>query len=136
MTDAAAPHILVIDDDQDILLLYRDLLTEEGFRVTLRRFPPDGIGAVLALAPDLILLDLLVPTKAAGLRFLAQLKANPATAAIPVLVATAAANALPRAREQLTPVDCGVLLKPFDIDELLAMLRICLDDTHHRQAAI
>ena len=124
--DPDPPHVLVIDDEVSILELYRDLFEDEGYRVTLWTYLERDPAGVRALAPDAIVLDLLIGREDLGLRFLQDLKADPTTAAIPVLVGSADLDLLERARERLAAADCGAVRKPFDIDEFLAAIRACL----------
>lgn len=139
MTDGVAGgspiHILAIDDDAAILALYRDLLGEEGFRTTLRRRLPADPAEVLELRPNLILLDLMLGGEESGYRFLARLKADVRATEIPVIVCTAAARLLDEVAGELAAWDCGVVLKPFDIDHLLAEIRSRLHHLGFGQAA-
>ena len=124
-----ARTVLVVNDADEVLALYLDLLEQEGFRAVARYQPLDP-GDVLALRPDLVLLDLFLGHEDAGWRFLRALKADPRTAGIPVLVSTAN-DALARAvGEQLAAWGCGVVLKPFEVEELLAKIRACLGAAH------
>jgi DNA-binding response OmpR family regulator len=124
--DGVGPHIVVIDDDAAIRALFRDLFVAEGFRVTLLDAPIPP-AALLALAPDLLVLDLVVGGRAgAGERYLHLLKAAPATAPLPVLVCSAAADAIERMRPDLERWSCAICPKPFDLDELLDAVRSCL----------
>ena len=120
MADGRLPHVLVVDGDEALRRLYGDLLSEEGYRATLRAYPDDALDAVVALAPDLIVLDLVIGEADAGWVFLDRLKSDPATVGFPVLVCTAAQVLVERLRDRLTVWDCEVLAKPFDIDELVA----------------
>jgi DNA-binding response OmpR family regulator len=124
--DGAGPHIVVIDDDAAIRALFRDVFDTEGFRTTLLDAPvPPAV--LLACAPDLLVLDLIVGGHAlAGERYLHQLKAEPTTASLPVLVCSAAADAIDRLRAELERWSCAICPKPFDLDELLDAVRSCL----------
>ena len=68
----ATSHVLVFDDDQATLDLYRDLLTDVGYLVTLRDRLPDDPAVAARFNPSLILLDLIfagadaVPPEAAS----------------------------------------------------------------------
>ena len=59
-------RILVIDDTPAILELFQDLLTDEGYEVLLSASVMQDVAAVTQLNPDLIILDLLFGTEAAG----------------------------------------------------------------------
>ena len=89
MSPEVAPlRILVGEDDPAFARLYAAYGESRGHRVLVAK---DGAEALLAAAaerPDLVLLDVAMP-KLDGRDVLRQLKANPATAAIPVLVVTA-----------------------------------------------
>lgn len=123
---AERPRIVVVDDDEAILSLYRDLLTEEGFQVTLRDRAPSGPGEVLSLRPNLLLLDLRLHGEDSGYRLLEQMKADRRTAAIPVVVSTAASALAEQVAGDLAAWDCRLILKPFDLDHLVAEIRAAL----------
>ena len=122
----SAPHVLVIDDDRPILDLYRDLLEDEGYRVTGRAYPDVEPAEAAALRPDAIILDFVFGGENVGLGFLERLKADPATEPIPVVVCTGDRRAAEDARAELDGWGCGVVLKPFDVDELAAKVRACV----------
>jgi CheY-like chemotaxis protein len=119
MGDASgAPLLLVVDDDEALLQLYRDLFQDEGYRLAVRTYPAADLADVRRDRPDAILLDLLFGQENAGWRFLERLKTDPRTAAIPVVVATADHRLVEQEQERLAAWCCGVVLKPFDIDDL------------------
>ncbi len=106
-------RVLAVEDDEDLRAFYRTLLAEEGYEVRVAR---DGVEALdmLRWAPDLILLDLMLPVMD-GYQFLRRLRALPQGAAIPVLVLSAA---LPPGRDTLAGAQ-AVMRKPFEFDRLL-----------------
>jgi len=120
----ARPHVLVIDDDEPLCAILRDVFAEEGYRATACVAPPADLALVADLAPDLILLDLVYGGRRSGYAFLERLKADPATRAIAVVVCSAAVTDEDRA--QLTGWECAALPKPFDLDDLLRTVRDCL----------
>lgn len=119
-------HVLVIDDDPELVALYREFLEDEGFRVTVEPSPGMHLASIQALAPDVILVDLLFAHEPRGYDLIARLKAHPATRDVPVLVCSADAYRLQELSEQLLAWDCGVLLKPFSLDALLEAITACL----------
>jgi two-component system, OmpR family, response regulator VicR len=79
--------ILIVEDDEFLSDAYNLVLTNENFLTDVAR---DGVEALLkadAFFPDLILLDLVMPKKD-GFQTLKELKGNPKTNPIPVIVAT------------------------------------------------
>jgi CheY-like chemotaxis protein len=115
---ADAPLILVIDDDEAVLQVYQDLLEEEGYRLSLRAYPPSSTEDVRRTRPDLILLDLLFGAEDAGSPFLRRLKEDETTNTIPVIVATADQRLAEQHRPLFDAWQCGIVIKPFDIDDL------------------
>ena len=108
--------VLIVDDEANILALLREVLEEAGFLVLTA---PNGSAALALLAQTsvaLVLTDLMMPT-VTGLQLAQQLHSDPRTVAIPVLAMTAAA--LPH-RPDLFAM---VISKPFDLDELVRIVR-------------
>jgi DNA-binding response OmpR family regulator len=92
---------------------------------------------LVALAPDLLILDLLVGAghAADGSAYLRQLKADPTTAALPVLICSAATDLIDRLRDDLDRWSCAICPKPFDLDDLLAAARHCVACPEPRAAS-
>ena len=130
----SAPHVLVYDDDQATLDLYRDLLTDAGYRVTVRDRMSDDPAVAAQLRPSLILLDLIFAGADAGWQFIEAAKRHPASAEIPILVCTAAAQLVDDLKDQIDELSCRVVLKPFDIDDLLEAVSVCLERLDHDRA--
>src|SRR5688500_499454 len=122
--DGRQPHILIINDTQEILDLMRELLEEEGYRVTTSLALLD-IDKVKALGPDIIVQDLLFEgTQELGWKFLTLVRLDPALARIPLVLCTAAVRTVndPVMAEQLDRQGIRVVLKPFTIESLLTTL--------------
>ncbi len=89
---ARVPHrILVVDDEPDIARLVKHYLEPEGYAVTLAPDGPSALESARRDRPDLILLDLFMP-EMDGYTVIQQLRTNPATASIPVIVMSVLAN--------------------------------------------
>jgi CheY-like chemotaxis protein len=116
------PHVLVIEDDPSTLELYREVLRDEGCRVTAATSPDLDPAAVARRDPDLVLLDLRFQRVDRGVDWLERLKAYPETQPIPVLVCSADHRLLRRLHYQLLAWECGVLPKPFGVEEFLAAI--------------
>lgn len=84
----ANPNILVVDDEEDLLELLRFNLSGEGFSVTCAATGEDAIEKLKIEAPDLILLDLMLPG-IDGLEVARRLKAKAFTREIPIVMLTA-----------------------------------------------
>lgn len=110
--------ILIVDDDSGIRDTLADCLECEGYDVAGARNGAEGLEHLAARRPDLILLDLLMPVMN-GHQFLARLRADAATRDIPVLLMTGASG---RTAQPLPPAD-AVLPKPFELDELLELVK-------------
>ena len=121
-----AARIMVINDTQEILELFRDLLTEEGYEVTLYSYGVHDMKEVERVAPALIIIDYLIGDEQTGWQMLQKLKMTRSTAAIPIIVCTAALNQVKEIEGWLTQKGITVVLKPFDVDDLLAAIRRAL----------
>jgi DNA-binding response OmpR family regulator len=108
--------ILVVDDEAVNRELLKAILEEAGYEVALARDGATGLALAAAVPPDLILLDLRMPGMS-GLEVCEQLKRDPATQAVPVIVVTAHGEvthkeaALTRGADDFVtkPVDAGDL---------------------------
>ena len=110
--------ILLVEDDPDLTDCLADLLADAGYRVSSS---PSAFGAAALIRrerPATILLDLGLPFRP-GTALLAELTADPRTAAIPLIVLSAHHAILPEARRAQA---VAVLAKPFDAAELLRVL--------------
>ena len=127
-TEPTGAHVLVIDDTPEIRDLFQEVLDDEGYRVTLAAEVPGDLGVIRALAPDLLLLDFSFSGTGAGWRLLHALKAEPEFAALPVVLCTAAHEAVRDVEAELRAWGVRVVLKPFELDDLLATLADALRD--------
>ena len=113
--------ILFIEDNLDNYELVRFLLVQEGFTVLGASDGRTGLEMALDRRPDLILLDLSLP-EINGWQIAAQLKANSATAAIPVIALTG--HTLPGDREKALEAGCDEYIsKPLEIPDFLEVVR-------------
>jgi CheY-like chemotaxis protein len=124
--DNALHHVLVIDDDQSNIELFREILEDEQHQVSVATSPAMGPAEILALAPDLILLDLRFRETTGGFALLQRLKADSRCRRIPVLVCSGDHQQLSELHDQLVAWNCGMVAKPFDLTELLQAIQACL----------
>ncbi len=112
-------HIMVINDTQEILDLFREILEEEGYRVTLYSYAFRDLDEIKQDLPDLLILDFIIGGEAQGWQMLQKLKLDRTTEMIPVIVCTAAVTLVRELEGHLKEKGVGIILKPFDIDDLL-----------------
>lgn len=117
------PHIMVVNDSQEILELYRLILEEEGYRVTIYSYSIHDMDEVKMAEPDLIILDIVFGGQPLGWQMLQKLKMGRDTASIAVIICTAALKEVREQEGYLKSKGVGVLLKPFDIDELINIVK-------------
>ncbi|MDA1334734.1 MAG: response regulator [bacterium] len=79
--------ILLIEDDKFLIKLYSEKLAREGFDVLMAITGEEGLKRVETDSPDLVLLDVILPHKN-GFDVLSELKLNPKTKKIPVVMLT------------------------------------------------
>lgn len=124
-------RILIIDDEpavRDNLLRFLEL---EGYLATAANDGPSGVAAALRSPPDLVLCDLNMPGLS-GFGVLAQLRADPRTAAVPFVFLTASAEI----EDAKTGYRLGAneyVTKPFSMPILATIIRQRLDATGRSQ---
>ncbi|MGC4117258.1 MAG: response regulator [Myxococcales bacterium] len=114
--------VLIVDDEEDLRAALADLLADEGFAVAQAENGAVALGWLRShSAPDLVLLDLLMPVMN-GLRFRQEQLADPALAAIPTVAITAGRVTGEQAEAMQV---MAILYKPLDLVQLLSMLQRC-----------
>jgi DNA-binding response OmpR family regulator len=116
------PRLLLVEDDRDLAGLLADLLHDEQYDVTVARNGQEGLHLGLSREWDLLVLDRGLPA-IEGVELLGRLRGRGLRA--PVLMLTARGTVADR----VEGLDAGAndyLVKPFDVDELLARLRALL----------
>jgi two-component system cell cycle response regulator DivK len=117
----AGELILIVEDNDRNLKLVRDLLQVKGYRTLEAGTAERGLALASAQRPDLILMDIQLPGMD-GVTALGRLRADPRTAAIPVLALTAFAMKDDQARFVNAGFD-GYLMKPINVRELPDQVR-------------
>ncbi|MDQ2783642.1 MAG: response regulator [Chloroflexota bacterium] len=116
-------HIAIIEDDPGLREMMTVLLGDEGFTVIAWS---SGVGAhamTLRERPDLLLLDLRLEESRAGMAVLDEIRNDPHTRDTAVIVCSGDVHFLREHGARLRAQGCGVIEKPFDIGELIAMIR-------------
>ena len=115
------PHILVIDDEAQILRALRTILTAKQFKVSVASRGEEGLAMAAAQPPDLIILDLSLPDMD-GVEVCARLRE---WTQVPIIILSVREGE----RDKVIALDKGAddyLTKPFGIEELLARIRVAL----------
>jgi DNA-binding response OmpR family regulator len=118
-------RLLVIDDDPVIVELLRVNFEIEGFEVLIAADGEEGLQRARADHPDLVLSDIMMP-RLDGLQLLTELRADPATSRLPVVLLSAKAQNAEVERGLALGAD-DYVTKPFDPMELLDRVNAILD---------
>lgn len=124
------PHILVIDDEPQILRALRTILAEKGYRVTTASTGEEGLALAAATVPDVVILDLGLPDMD-GAEVCGRLRE---WTHVPIIVLSVRDSE----QDKATVLDMGAddyLTKPFGIEELLARIRVALRHLSQAQGA-
>jgi len=121
---SSAPTVLVVEDDPVILRLLEVNFELEGYRVLVAHDGAEGIEVARAERPDVVISDIMMPS-VSGIELLETLKADPATASIPIILLSAKAQT----GDLKAGMDAGAddyVTKPFEpldlIDRVNALL--------------
>jgi signal transduction histidine kinase/CheY-like chemotaxis protein len=124
--------VLVVDDNAD-MRAYLTRLLGRYWRVRTTANGEEALAAIAEDAPDVVLTDVMMP-RVDGFQLLRALRADPATAGIPVIMLTARAGQ----EASVEGLEAGAddyLAKPFQAAELIARVRVALERTAGRRAA-
>ncbi|HLI50919.1 MAG TPA: response regulator [Thermomicrobiaceae bacterium] len=117
------PRIAVINDDTAFLQLMYELLSDEGYETEIYRETTAIHATLRQEQPDLVIIDIRMEQPSTGWQVLEMLRLDPVTSRIPVIVCSADANDLRAKEELLQRNGYASLVKPFDLEDLLTMVR-------------
>lgn len=120
---ATRPLVAVVDDDRVYTEMVRDLLDGEGYDTILIRQAATAVEAIVRARPVLVLLDVRMDVTDAGVSILSDLRANPETAALPVIICTADQQFLRSEAAFLRSHNAASVAKPFDLDDFLDVIK-------------
>lgn len=115
------PRLALVEDDECLAILLRYNLESIGFAVEWFARGDEAVWTMMARPPALVLLDWMLPGLA-GIEVLRQLRSDPQTRLVPVLMLTGCASPEERRRAMACGAN-GFVTKPFAVAELLAKLR-------------
>jgi diguanylate cyclase (GGDEF)-like protein len=118
--------VLLVDDNQDKRQLLTVALEAAGYGVHTATDGVEGLAAVEALTPDLIITDVMMPNMD-GYEMARRVRANPATRFIPIIIQTSERAAVEDARRGAEVGALGYITDPTDLGLLLARARTLLD---------
>jgi CheY-like chemotaxis protein len=111
----AQTHVLIIDDNEDILTMLQAMLVHKGYKTSVHDKPHGLIDVVRDIQPDIVLMDKLL-SGSEGCEFCKQLKADPELAHIPVIMI----SAHPQAATECFAAGADFFVeKPFEMNHLL-----------------
>ena len=131
---AITESVLIVDDDPEDVQVLRDLLTERGYYVRTAKDGGQAHSSFTMHRPDFVILDLILPGES-GFELCERLKERDET--VPILVLSVIDMDDARDLAQRVGAD-GYLTKPFDPEELLAMVAEIASrvwDRHHEEPA-
>ncbi len=129
--------ILIVDDDRDLVASLAAVLKGNGYDVAAAHSGAEGLKALLAERPDLVVLDVMMETDTAGFEAAGVIRSRRETSRyrefrdVPIVILTAIGQAT-NSRFSMDPSDSFLpgtnefLTKPVDLDELLAKIRRAL----------
>jgi len=120
------PLIIVVNDDTAFLQLMEQLLDDEGYEAEVMKSTKNALEHIKERRPALIVLDVRINNEEAGLLLLDLITLDPETRSIPVVIASANLQALAGREDELASKGIYVIAKPFDIDDLAALIRKAL----------
>lgn len=114
-------RILVVDDEPDERFLVGRVLRKQGHEVTVAENGAAGLKVAREQVPDLVVTDVMMPVMD-GVEFIRRLRADPATAGIPILAASGDTH--------LAGAADAILDKPYDDRRLLTLVNCLLEKGH------
>ncbi len=121
-----APLIVVLDSDDPYIEMIGECLRDETYQTIAVTRGGDPSTVIAQRLPQLVIIELHGMTPGVGPSVLNRMRLNPSTRHIPVIIASTATDLIARNAAHLHSKGCAILLKPFDLDDLLAEVRHCI----------
>jgi CheY-like chemotaxis protein len=128
-------RVLVVNDTQEILELFADLLGELGLEVVQMSYAPRELDRVREASPDLVILDFVFGDKETlGWQLLQKIRMDRTLERVPIIVCSAAITMLSELQGYLTEQGVSIVIKPFTVDQLEEAVVAALDPNVARGA--
>lgn len=124
--DAGQDYLLIVEDDPDILKLLDATLTFRGYRVITAQNGKDGLEAIRAKHPAIVITDIMMPTLD-GFGLVHRIRINPETREIPVVFITATYVTREDRDFALSIGATRFIQKPVDLEKFLATIAELMD---------
>ncbi len=113
--------ILIVDDEPNIVISLEFLMKKEGFQIAVAGDGEEALAKVASFAPDLLLLDVMMPKKS-GFEVCEALRADPANSALKIVMLTAKGRETEVAKGLAIGADAYVT-KPFSTKDLVVRVK-------------
>jgi CheY-like chemotaxis protein len=113
--------ILIVDDEDALVAILSDILTDEGYRVVTATNGRDGLARVEAERPDLVITDFMMPI-ANGHELLSGLRALPGLKRLPVVLTSATDRKVAFPGRLKGDKGLSFLAKPFELSAVLSLI--------------
>ena len=123
-------NVLLVDDDEELAVTLKQLLESHNFIVTTAGNGADALREVMAFDFDVIIGDMLMPTMAGDMFYLAVQKTKPQLASRFLFVTGHADN--PKVDSFLKSIDANVVFKPVPTEELVRMISFVLKQAEEK----
>jgi len=124
---ALAPHILIVDEEHDLVELVGYNLRKSGYDVAVAFNGREALQSIDRRLPDLVLLDVMLP-ELTGTEVASRLRSNPQTCSVPIIMLTAKGEEV----DQVVGLTAGAddyVAKPFSMKVLIARIQALLRRT-------
>jgi len=115
--------IVVVDNDEPFRDLLTDVLGDEGYRVVTSTTGADALATIRETRPALVILDLRMEAPDSGIQLIRAVRNNPLTATLPLMLCSADIAGMALHTSFLQEQHVQALSKPFDLDQLLTLVR-------------
>lgn len=112
-------HVVAVNDTEEILELFRDIIEGLGHRATLRSYAPHDGAEVARLRPDLVIIDFVIGGRELeGWQLIQKLRMQRETERVPIIACTGAVSEVREMEGHLTSAGVKVVFKPFTVAQL------------------